>query len=63
MVTDRSLNPITLRRQEIKRRTVDIGIFPNTAVLLRLMRMLLEEQDEDPGIADQNKAVDKLRFT
>jgi hypothetical protein len=40
---DRSSNPLEWRHEEVKRRTIDVGIFPNTAVLRRLARVLLSE--------------------
>jgi hypothetical protein len=56
-------HPHASRYEEVKRHTVDIGIFPKTAVLLRLVRMLLAEQDEDTGVANQNQAVGKPPIT
>ena len=58
-----STNSPAWRHDEVKRRTVDVGIFPNTAELPRLVRMLLAEQDENTGVADQNQEVGKPRIT
>jgi hypothetical protein len=38
-------------------------MFPNTAVLLLPLRMLLAEQDESTRVADQNQAAGKPRIT
>jgi len=60
---DRSLNPLAWRHKDVKRRTIGIGIFSNTVVALRLVRMLLAKQDEVTGAADPNQAAGKPRIT
>jgi hypothetical protein len=55
-------NQPTWPHTEVNRRTVDVGIFLNTAVMLHLVRMLLADQDEDTVVADQNQAAGKPRI-
>jgi hypothetical protein len=45
-------NPLE-RLQEIKRRTNEVGIFPNRASLVRIVATLLHEQDDEWQVADR----------
>ena len=58
-----STNPLEWRPEEVARRTFDVTIFPKSAVLLRMVRMLLAKQHEDTAEANQNQAAGKPNIT
>jgi hypothetical protein len=49
--------------QGVKRRIVDVGIFPNIAAVLRLVEMLLAESDEDIGGSGLEPSSRQTRIT
>jgi putative transposase len=48
-----STNPLERLHKEVKRRTSVVGIFPDRASLVRLVGMLLAEQDDEWSVTDR----------
>jgi putative transposase len=48
-----STNTVERMHMEVKRRTRVIGIFPNRAILLRMVATLLQEQDDEWQVAER----------
>jgi putative transposase len=48
-----STNPLERLHKEVKRRTAVVGIFPDRTSLVRLVGMLLAEQDDEWSITDR----------
>lgn len=56
----RSTNPLERLNREIKRRTDVVGIFPNDAAVLRLLCMILIEQNEEWSISRKYFSLDSM---
>ncbi|MGH9168939.1 MAG: IS256 family transposase, partial [Acidimicrobiia bacterium] len=48
-----STNPLERLHKEVKRRSLGVGVFPNRQALLRLVGMVLLEQDDEWAVADR----------
>lgn len=58
-----STNPLERLNKEIKRRTHVVGIFPDRSSLLRLVGMLLVEQDDEWQIVDRRYfSIDSMKL-